>query len=241
MDMKTYDKDGTCIKCGYGGIEDVHWKARTIPAKARELDRTLKNTKDIPEHIVRTCKNCGYSWQEKPLDYEESCSFNKFVDAFIKHTSEATGMTRDELLKKWKSPDDPDSIKAKTGKPMTEDEIKAKMKEFEKKLDCLIFDVGDEITIQGIGPGRDGKVIHDVVGIVDGEIHAKPRTVAYADPNTCTLLRKGPKVHTFKGMGIVEGNQLHGDDIGSIFDGTGIYALSNNGKIYTITATEEGV
>ncbi|KKM90515.1 hypothetical protein LCGC14_1237750 [marine sediment metagenome] len=53
--------------------------------------------------------------------------------------------------------------------------------------------------------------------------------------------RKGPKVHTFKGMGIVTGNQIHGKDIGSMVEGTGIFALSNNGKTYKVTLTEEKV
>ncbi len=74
--MKTYDKDGTCIKCGYGGIEDVHQDA-VSEAYAKALtgfDRAFVRgavtipRKPIPEHIFRTCKNCGYSWREKPLD-----------------------------------------------------------------------------------------------------------------------------------------------------------------------------
>ena len=74
-DMKTYDKAGTCIKCGYGGIEDVHCDevVHDLKLPYAKLYRSFnqgKDLEDIPEHIARTCKNCGYSWNEKPLDEE---------------------------------------------------------------------------------------------------------------------------------------------------------------------------
>ena len=75
-DMKTYDKAGTCIKCGYGGIADVHQDAESqafcnaANALARNIGDQPAPREPIPEHIARMCKNCGYSWDEKPLDKE---------------------------------------------------------------------------------------------------------------------------------------------------------------------------
>ena len=71
--MKTYDPKRTCIKCGYGGIADVYWKgiAHDLKLPYAVLYRSLNQGKDLedkPEHIFRTCKNCGYSWREKPKD-----------------------------------------------------------------------------------------------------------------------------------------------------------------------------
>ncbi len=63
-----------------------------------------------------------------------------------------------------------------------------------------VIEVGDEITIQGIGVGRDGATIHDVELIIEGQIHARPRTLEYADPKDCTLIKKGPKVEVYKNV-----------------------------------------
>ena len=72
--MKQYDKGGTCIKCGYSGIEDVHMDevSQAYADALNRIHRTIFSVgnpnQPCPEHIARTCKNCGYSWREKPLD-----------------------------------------------------------------------------------------------------------------------------------------------------------------------------
>jgi len=193
--MKTYDNAGTCIKCGYGGIEDEHFEGFNPDEQLIKI-----KTQRIHERIERTCKNCGYSWDEKPLDDEAECSFNMYVEAFVQQISKATGETREEILKKFESgtpifpdgvegkgelkhdwsyeskgivddmkslvgsfPVDPGGIKttcdgAKPGKPMTEEEIQARMKEFAKKLDSPLFEVGDE-TQSACGNKGECKVI----------------------------------------------------------------------------------
>jgi len=70
MPMKPYDRKAVCPKCRWpgtrpgGGIVDKYvpirragfwWWARTVEAVMR-----------------RTCAMCGYSWDEAPLDAEES-------------------------------------------------------------------------------------------------------------------------------------------------------------------------
>lgn len=64
--MKKYNSGAACIKCGCRKINDVHQKKylkglylATPPAAAW-----------VPEHINRTCNNCGFSWNEEPLNKE---------------------------------------------------------------------------------------------------------------------------------------------------------------------------
>ena len=85
---------------------------------------------------------------------------------------------------------------------------------------------------RNVGLGRDDKIIHDVVAIVGGEIHARPRTVAYAAPDSCTLIRKGPKVITLE--------KVQGTGIAIYAGGVQAGFIEIDGeKGYTITATEE--
>ena len=90
---------------------------------------------------------------------------------------------------------------------------------------------------------HDPEISHTVVAVDDniGKVALKSSAgfLSMVTTSTLTLIRKGPKTITFEGMGIVLGNQLHGDDIGSITEGTGIFALSNNDKTYTMTFKEE--
>jgi len=64
--MKQYNPDAKCPKCGNGVTND----------KYREKERcaTPDDITDVTvtlEHIERTCLNCGYSWDELPLDEEK--------------------------------------------------------------------------------------------------------------------------------------------------------------------------
>ena len=71
--MKKYDKDATCCKCGVGDIEDVYWAAHIYDHSDPycALYRSFNQgefPEDKPERIARTCKNCGYQWDESPMD-----------------------------------------------------------------------------------------------------------------------------------------------------------------------------
>jgi predicted nucleic-acid-binding Zn-ribbon protein len=56
--MKPYRADARCVKCGYNIAASKYW------------DTTMRGgvVVDCDGFIVRTCKRCGYVWDEKPLD-----------------------------------------------------------------------------------------------------------------------------------------------------------------------------
>lgn len=58
--MKKYLFERECIKCG------------DMDAKKDEFQEAfiLQGTLMLPERIKRTCNNCGYTWDELPLDSE---------------------------------------------------------------------------------------------------------------------------------------------------------------------------
>lgn len=67
--MNNYDPDGKCIKCGGEEIEDEYRSERN-QADADALNRSVfigNPLQPHPEHIVRACKNCDFSWKEAPL------------------------------------------------------------------------------------------------------------------------------------------------------------------------------
>jgi len=92
--MKPFDPNVTCPKCGCGEIgstyrENVERKvaqyekyrdhfAKTPPQTFSEQRYLLwvedvegwlkRNPPPYTEHLARTCKVCGYSWPESPLD-----------------------------------------------------------------------------------------------------------------------------------------------------------------------------
>jgi predicted nucleic-acid-binding Zn-ribbon protein len=61
--MKKYDPEGKCIKCGGGEIEDEWQDEITVPKIG-----LFAHASPHAERILRTCKNCGYGWQEGPLN-----------------------------------------------------------------------------------------------------------------------------------------------------------------------------
>ncbi len=116
-DMKKYDKDATCRKCGHGGIEDLHEDAESQHNcnLVNNIGRALGETprEPIPERIARTCKNCGYLWDEAPLNGFDAC-----VDVFMEAAAKSLCVSVDDLLKEFSTkkgtapatePDRPDS------------------------------------------------------------------------------------------------------------------------------------
>ena len=55
--MKKYKLNSHCVKCG-------------CTVASTEYDRLNKNMYKFPL-MIRTCKKCGYDWEELPLDSKE--------------------------------------------------------------------------------------------------------------------------------------------------------------------------
>ena len=61
-ELPLYNPKSVCRKCGYKDKE----------AKSSYLESWYGGTYYHPASIIRTCRNCGYKWQEKPLDAEDA-------------------------------------------------------------------------------------------------------------------------------------------------------------------------
>ena len=105
--MKTYDKADTCIKCGYGGIEDVHQDAESqascdiVNNFNKGMGRTITPLEPLPERIARTCKNCGYSWNEKPLPPHDPAYKYIKVRTFKEDVKYKRCWPNKEEIRKW--------------------------------------------------------------------------------------------------------------------------------------------
>ena len=257
-DMKKYDKNGTCIKCGYGGIADVH-KQKWFPSKK---DQTTVATcgielKSRPEHISRTCKNCGYSWRERPLDGIElpdvrgSFPGDEIEEALagcddpddddIKlapgwdRVAAALGITNKALLNFFNRNKPNDPARAIVDEPgSTSEAIKeamAKQVGHLEKLDSPVFEVGDILTV-GEGDECEHEVLAcptDHLWCVSGYDHLFNKANLH---DHFSLIRKGPKVITLE--------KVRGTDVAIYASGvqTGVIEIDGD-KTYTITATEE--
>ena len=58
--MKAYKKGSACVKCEERGASSLFVNDSVICPIDCKLYTNL--------YIRRTCKNCGYTWKEKPLD-----------------------------------------------------------------------------------------------------------------------------------------------------------------------------
>ena len=69
--MDRYNPDGKCIKCGSGDIKDEHKEALmdfALPMPIKDGEGKYLSKANCPERIVRTCKGCGFTWDEATLD-----------------------------------------------------------------------------------------------------------------------------------------------------------------------------
>ena len=70
--MKKYKKDKACKKCGRYGekyIDDEHVERYEPSSHHKNMAAAFGHEAVIrPEHIARTCRNCGYSWREIPAE-----------------------------------------------------------------------------------------------------------------------------------------------------------------------------
>ena len=203
MDMKKYAKDGKCKKCGRYGekyIDDEHVEFYEPSSHHKNMAKAFGHEAVIrPEHIARTCRNCGYSWREMPVDVE------KIMDDLADAIAPAVGIPAGML----KSP---------------------------------VIEVGDVVVMDE--EVIDDKEEHGLVVAIDnttaGEVF-KPIIIQWNDnsvgrwrPQDLTLISKGPKVHTFKGIKVYPGESVpfinFPEECNSYLD---IFAK------YTLTLTEE--
>ena len=66
-ELKAYEKETTCIKCGSNDIVDHYYKKKQLTHSLNNPDGYYARR----EHIHRRCRNCHYFWNEKPLDEQE--------------------------------------------------------------------------------------------------------------------------------------------------------------------------
>ena len=101
--MKKYDKDEKCCKCGGGDIEDEHVDEVTQEMANFMTDPAFnfakKKFNPHPERISRTCKNCGHSWDTRPLDADEKPTTVNASDAAGRCDMAATNAALDDLVK----------------------------------------------------------------------------------------------------------------------------------------------
>jgi hypothetical protein len=60
--MNTYNRDTPCLKCWETNASSEYESALYLC----DLDMLGKELR--PEVIRRTCRNCGYVWDEKPIE-----------------------------------------------------------------------------------------------------------------------------------------------------------------------------
>lgn len=61
--MKSFDPNAKCPKCSCTII-----RTRYVPDRQPKDIVSMDPDQERQEHINRTCKCCGYSWNEAPLD-----------------------------------------------------------------------------------------------------------------------------------------------------------------------------
>lgn len=257
--MKKYDNNAKCKKCGHGGIDDEH--IRYSPARLAWADYPTKEKvkfTEIHEHILRTCRNCGYSWRESPVDkpikimeceHAKSCDtcrplntatkyhgmkpceaeHQKYVDDFIRRNTVVT-------------PIKVNIVRDKTLDDMHGDKT---IREHLKSLDTPVIEVGDVVVMDE--EVIDDKGEHGLVVAIDNTTAGKafkPIIIQWNDnsvgrwrPQDLTLVRKGPKVHVFEGVEWYMA--ASGLITPSLRENKRLRELAENGKTYTLTLIKE--
>lgn len=266
--MKKYDKGATCYKCGYGGIEDMHRdkESQAFCNLSNNLARaggSLANPRDPrPEHINRICRNCGHSWDERPLD-----SVDHSVSEAIREAIDRSNPFKParEAAKSGSLEDRFKDVKYKRCWPTKE--------ETQKWMDALADIIAPAVGLPAemlkrpFPPNDPGGVkatcemaktdkpvikVSDVVTSTCDKFGYLSQCEVLKIGNTlarlgkcdgicsCSnleiasfhLIRKGPKVRTLKGM--------KGTDVAIYVSGVQVNCMGiNSDKTYTITATEE--
>ena len=62
-DMKPYNKEASCASCGHASVNTTYMTRSNIAVHTVSVKCNLT-------WISRLCTNCGYTWGEKPLNYQ---------------------------------------------------------------------------------------------------------------------------------------------------------------------------
>jgi predicted nucleic-acid-binding Zn-ribbon protein len=60
--LKGFNTKAVCTKCGSDEIDCMH-----VSLDQAKVNSITTCSLDI-EHMIRNCSNCGYTWNEAPLD-----------------------------------------------------------------------------------------------------------------------------------------------------------------------------
>lgn len=266
--MKKYNRTRTCEKCGYGGIEDVHKKRYEADGSMKKMGEAFGfDTSPTPEHIARTCKNCGYSWQEKPVAKKEH---NHVEDLFV-YVRTHKPLLKDILPGRISTLTERTPVKQyymvhrkDGGKPpekmhdslfeahMEAKRLAGKYSGVEFFIVASVDVVKTEAPVIEVGDVVENKACSFCMrepGIECAILKIKDKEVRLGRLDDCcacwdnipalAIIRKGPEVHTFKDVAIeVIGTHRGRPAIGPN-ERDGFYlALAGNGKTYDLTLTE---
>jgi len=73
--MNRYNPEAKCPKCGCTGIKNVFiakddWMKLNPAEYYNSGGEVIVSVKSLQDHINRECFNCGFLWNELPLDTE---------------------------------------------------------------------------------------------------------------------------------------------------------------------------
>lgn len=245
--MKKYNPDAKCVKCGGSEISDRHVDAYE-PSEMAIYGAKLhgnKKPQGKPERIIRKCKTCCYEWKEAPMD------------------TMTIGDAINESAIKTTCPDIETLARMGMGMPittMTGPVIKIMDCEHAKSCDTCrpindpgsethgknpcdipVIEVGDVVENSecDVPEKLECKVIGDVNAYVSLQCCDSDTCVCNASRKGLTIIRKGPKVHRFEGVNFQTDTEGYFTTIHNENDDTGFMEEMQNGKIYTIIATQE--
>ena len=259
--MKKYDSNAECKKCGHGGIDDKH--IEYSPARIAWADYpTFEKVKftEIPEHIVRTCRNCGYSWRESPVDGDGEKLLGMFIkmdalrdrimdiDPTSEQIKEAINASNPEYKRCWPTKEEYEKMMEEAKSEAKETSELAKtlddmhgdktIRESLESLDPMVIEVGDvvEPTSRLCNLKRECVVSgkkNGAVRLVDPSDSMCSCTLSFIH---LTLIRKGPKVHEY---GYVEWKKNDYGTIPFVNNGSNEPFDKLHGKKGTLTFKED--
>ena len=220
--MKKYDSNAECKKCGHGGIDDKHFK-EIIRRNCWEpgVSKYEICGSSPPEHIARTCRNCGYSWREMPVnepirimecEHAKSCDtcrplntatkyhgmkpceaeHQKYVDDFIRRNTVFA----------------PTKVEIERSKTLDDMHGDKTIREHLESLDPTRIEVGDVVKGGTCLVKPESECVVSAIGNNNMSLfNAGFTCVCCPEKIRPVLIRKGPKVHTFKRV-IFDGARL---------------------------------
>lgn len=212
--MKKYKKDRSCKKCGRYGekyINDVHVKRYEPSSHHKNMAAGFGfEAVSRPEHILRNCRNCGYSWREMPVD-------EPLFNAEYKRCW-PTNAEYEKMMEEARASAPTTFNASDISKPVIEvgDVVKTDCKNYNCVNRCEVLKVGNRLARLG---STQGICACDKYKISELAL---------------TLISKGPKVYEFEGIKVHPGVSVpfinFPEECNSYLD---IFAK------YTLTLTEE--